>query len=355
MHLDRVPGSAPSCVQPSNPRGGLRGEQGGRQRGGPQPGQAPAAPDRPRAARPAAPTRHCSSSGPCPPRPQASYDALERDVDTALQRLRLTDVQRQPEEAPMKYVLIGLLRAYRFAISPLYGQVCRYHPSCSAYALEAVTVHGSVRGSWYAVRRLARCHPWAAGGYDPVPPKASPSRPDSRSLSDRLPRAARRLHHDAAVLPDVLRPARPGTGSSGAIFGPETGIAWVLSIIGLTLVIRAALIPLFVKQIKSSRNMQLLQPKVKELQKKYGHDRERLAAGDDGALQGDGHQPVRLVPAAPAADADLPGAVPADRPRGEAPGREPRRADDRRWLDQFANASSSGAKISDSFTSTDGS
>src|SRR3954470_1552578 len=63
----------------------------------------------------------------------------------------------------------------------------------------------------------------------------------------------------------------------GGAFGPETGIAWVLSIIGLTIVIRAALIPLFVKQIKSSRNMQLLQPKVKELQKKYGHDRERLA------------------------------------------------------------------------------
>jgi YidC/Oxa1 family membrane protein insertase len=56
------------------------------------------------------------------------------------------------------------------------------------------------------------------------------------------------------------------------------GMSWVLSIIGLTLVIRAALIPLFVKQIKSSRNMQLIQPKVKELQKKYGHDRERLAA-----------------------------------------------------------------------------
>lgn len=63
----------------------------------------------------------------------------------------------------------------------------------------------------------------------------------------------------------------------GDIFGPASGIAWVLSIIGLTLVIRAALIPLFVKQIKSSRNMQLIQPKVKELQKKYGHDRERLA------------------------------------------------------------------------------
>src|SRR3954471_10659427 len=64
----------------------------------------------------------------------------------------------------------------------------------------------------------------------------------------------------------------------GAVFGPASGWSWVLSIIGLTLVICAALIPLFVKQIKSSRNMQLLQPKVKELQKKYGHDRERLAA-----------------------------------------------------------------------------
>ncbi len=63
----------------------------------------------------------------------------------------------------------------------------------------------------------------------------------------------------------------------GKVFGPESGAAWALSIVGLTLVIRAALIPLFVKQIKSSRNMQLIQPKVKELQKKYGHDRERLA------------------------------------------------------------------------------
>ena len=63
----------------------------------------------------------------------------------------------------------------------------------------------------------------------------------------------------------------------GSVFGPDSGAAWALSIIGLTLVIRAALIPLFVKQIKSSRNMQLLQPRVKELQKKYGHDRERLA------------------------------------------------------------------------------
>lgn len=71
----------------------------------------------------------------------------------------------------MKHVLIGLLKAYRFAISPLYGQVCRYHPTCSAYALEAVQTHGALRGSWLAARRVARCHPWAAGGLDPVPPR----------------------------------------------------------------------------------------------------------------------------------------------------------------------------------------
>lgn len=81
----------------------------------------------------------------------------------------------------MKYLLIGFLKAYRALISPLYGQVCRYHPSCSAYALGAVTEHGSVRGSWLAVRRLGRCHPWAAGGYDPVPPRSS--RADAGTVS----------------------------------------------------------------------------------------------------------------------------------------------------------------------------
>ena len=66
-------------------------------------------------------------------------------------------------------LLILLLKAYRRIISPLYGQVCRFFPSCSAYALEAVTVHGAVKGSWLAAKRLARCHPWNAGGVDHVP------------------------------------------------------------------------------------------------------------------------------------------------------------------------------------------
>jgi uncharacterized protein len=66
-------------------------------------------------------------------------------------------------------ILILLLLAYRKVVSPLYGQVCRFFPSCSAYALEAITVHGAVKGSWLAVRRLLRCHPWNAGGVDHVP------------------------------------------------------------------------------------------------------------------------------------------------------------------------------------------
>ena len=66
-------------------------------------------------------------------------------------------------------ILILLLTAYRKVVSPLYGPVCRFFPSCSAYALEAVTVHGAVKGSWLAVRRLGRCHPWNAGGVDHVP------------------------------------------------------------------------------------------------------------------------------------------------------------------------------------------
>jgi putative membrane protein insertion efficiency factor len=66
-------------------------------------------------------------------------------------------------------MLILLLLAYRKVVSPLYGQVCRFFPSCSAYALEAITVHGAVRGSWLAAKRLVRCHPWNAGGVDHVP------------------------------------------------------------------------------------------------------------------------------------------------------------------------------------------
>jgi uncharacterized protein len=69
----------------------------------------------------------------------------------------------------MRVVLVVLLRLYRRIISPLYGDVCRYYPSCSAFALESVQRHGATKGLWLGARRLARCHPWAAGGLDPVP------------------------------------------------------------------------------------------------------------------------------------------------------------------------------------------
>lgn len=66
---------------------------------------------------------------------------------------------------------VVILRAYRAVISPLYGDVCRYYPSCSAYALGAIQEHGLVIGTLLGSRRLARCHPWAEGGVDDVPLK----------------------------------------------------------------------------------------------------------------------------------------------------------------------------------------
>jgi putative membrane protein insertion efficiency factor len=69
----------------------------------------------------------------------------------------------------MKTILLLLLKAYRYAISPMLGSNCRFVPSCSAYAVEAIERHGALRGSWLAARRVARCHPWCDGGHDPVP------------------------------------------------------------------------------------------------------------------------------------------------------------------------------------------
>ena len=69
----------------------------------------------------------------------------------------------------MTRLLVVLLTGYRRFVSPLLAQRCRFVPSCSAYALEAVQTHGAARGGWLAIRRIGRCHPFHAGGYDPVP------------------------------------------------------------------------------------------------------------------------------------------------------------------------------------------
>lgn len=63
------------------------------------------------------------------------------------------------------------IRFYQLCISPLFPAACRYTPTCSQYAIEALTVHGPFKGSWLAIRRICRCHPWGGSGYDPVPPK----------------------------------------------------------------------------------------------------------------------------------------------------------------------------------------
>jgi len=68
--------------------------------------------------------------------------------------------------------LIALpIHGYRLVLSPWLGLECRFHPTCSAYALEALEVHGALKGSWLAIRRIGRCHPWGGSGIDNVPPK----------------------------------------------------------------------------------------------------------------------------------------------------------------------------------------
>ena len=88
----------------------------------------------------------------------------------------------------MKTLLVWFLRSYQLLLSPLMGQKCRFYPTCSNYAIEALRVHGAARGSLLAARRVCRCHPWNPGGVDFVPP--------AREASDQQPPpAARGCNH----------------------------------------------------------------------------------------------------------------------------------------------------------------
>jgi putative membrane protein insertion efficiency factor len=73
--------------------------------------------------------------------------------------------------SPLAWLLSLPVRLYRATFSPLVGMNCRFHPTCSAYALEALERHGAVRGTWLTLRRLLRCHPWGGFGEDSVPPR----------------------------------------------------------------------------------------------------------------------------------------------------------------------------------------
>jgi putative membrane protein insertion efficiency factor len=75
----------------------------------------------------------------------------------------------RPGATDVKSLLLAALAAYRYLLRPLLGANCRFYPSCSDYASEAIERHGAIRGAWLALCRLGRCHPWHPGGYDPVP------------------------------------------------------------------------------------------------------------------------------------------------------------------------------------------
>ena len=77
-----------------------------------------------------------------------------------------------PVRAPLRWLrrsVIAAIRVYQLALSPLLAPACRFDPSCSAYAVEAIARHGVIRGVWIALARIGRCHPWGGFGYDPVP------------------------------------------------------------------------------------------------------------------------------------------------------------------------------------------
>jgi putative membrane protein insertion efficiency factor len=92
------------------------------------------------------------------------------DAKTLLQRGLYWRPHNITVGAKMKRLLLIAIRLYQLCLSPFVGGQCRFYPSCSAYASEAIDTHGALTGSWLALRRLLRCHPWHPGGVDPVPP-----------------------------------------------------------------------------------------------------------------------------------------------------------------------------------------
>ncbi|MFQ6553428.1 membrane protein insertion efficiency factor YidD [Aestuariibius insulae] len=88
---------------------------------------------------------------------------------------------------PLAHIIALPIRAYRLVLSPWVGHGCRFQPTCSVYALEALQRHGGLKGGWLTLRRLSRCHPWGGSGIDNVPgsDSASPGRTKAQSTSDR--------------------------------------------------------------------------------------------------------------------------------------------------------------------------
>ncbi|MFC0135708.1 membrane protein insertion efficiency factor YidD [Massilia eurypsychrophila] len=94
----------------------------------------------------------------------------------------------------MNKLLVWLLRAYQLLLSPMLGQSCRFYPTCSNYAIEAIRTHGAARGAWLSTRRVCKCHPWHDGGVDLVPPVVPPAR-DKNSSPTNSSSTARGCNH----------------------------------------------------------------------------------------------------------------------------------------------------------------
>lgn len=85
----------------------------------------------------------------------------------------------KPKPYHPTFWVVKLIAAYRRLVSPLLGKNCRFDPTCSRYAQDALLTHGFLKGSWLSIRRVGRCHPWHDGGYDPVPPGRNPEETSS--------------------------------------------------------------------------------------------------------------------------------------------------------------------------------
>jgi putative membrane protein insertion efficiency factor len=99
--------------------------------------------------------------------------------------MRTTDRQLALLRRLPRLLASGLIRAYQLAVSPLFGPSCRFFPTCSEYVREAIAAYGLVRGVRLGIQRIARCHPWNPGGYDPVPPRAGATTGGAASAGGR--------------------------------------------------------------------------------------------------------------------------------------------------------------------------
>ena len=154
-----------------------------------------------------------------------------------------------------RYLGIGLIYLYRYTLGVLFPGGCKYHPSCSQYAIDALRQHGLVRGVILTGWRLLRCNPW------------SQRRRRLRRAPEALPMI---LASPLTPLEDVLRSVLEWLGPHGAI-----GLPWAWSIVALTMLVRILLVPLTVKQIHSMQAMQAHMPEMKAIQQRYKHDKQK--------------------------------------------------------------------------------